>query len=675
MSSKLATPHQQQATTGQGMAGAGGSVRASGGSDSTAGQASSGTGSGNVTNLTTTHAAPLQGATQNVAPLVRKTRQARAPKRRRGSAHTTMSAHGAPLVWLTGGAMATALAMIVGLLVLVLYQGLQTFWPGALVQWTVSNNSGEGSQSVLLGEVARTESFRPEPGFLDELKTRAPELYEKAQAEMKVHDGKLSRQMLWTGRTGGVEFAGSRALWVNDFAIESATQPEWATVVERLDGGRTYGTPADFLVDGKSVASGPEEVWKKYEEFHSTAVARWAKGVSLDRNDRGAIDRSERAARLAVVGAQLDLKAAERDKADNSGAIASAKAAVDAKQKTYDEVKRQAAEDKEKINAEIQKLNDENARYAVKVTTASGETIELLLADIVRAYPANRLSLMGKLGVYASRWWEFLTADPRESNTEGGVFPAIWGTVAMTMIMSVLVVPFGVLAALYLREYAKAGPIVSMIRISINNLAGVPSIVFGVFGLGLFCYVIGASIDQLFFKAALAEGTPTFGTGGIMWAAMTLALLTLPVVIVATEEALAAVPNSMREGSYACGASKWQTIRRIVLPRAMPGIMTGMILAVARGAGEVAPLLLVGVKDLAPALPVDGVFPYVHPQRSFMHLAYQIYIVGFKSPNAEAAKPMVFTTTLLLIVMVALLSLMAVYLRGRLRRRFVLTQF
>ena len=290
---------------------------------------------------------------------------------------------------------------------------------------------------------------------------------------------------------------------------------------------------------------------------------------------------------------------------------------------------------KAKISSEIKQLEAENARYVMRVTTASGEAIDLPLANIVRAYPANTLSLAGKLGVYASRWWEFLTADPRESNTEGGVFPAIWGTVAMTLIMSVLVVPFGVLAALYLREYAQAGAVVSAIRISINNLAGVPSIVFGVFGLGLFCYVIGASIDQLFFRAALSEGTPTFGTGGIMWASLTLALLTLPVVIVATEEALAAVPNSMREGSYACGASKWQTIRRIVLPRAMPGIMTGMILAMARGAGEVAPLLLVGVKDLAPALPVDGVFPFVHPQRSFMHLAYQIYIVGFQKPECR----------------------------------------
>ncbi|HTQ38465.1 MAG TPA: phosphate ABC transporter permease PstA [Pirellulales bacterium] len=596
------------------------------------------------------------------------------PKHRVSSAHTTLSAHGAPLVWLTGGALATALLMIIGLLMLVLYEGLQTFWPAPLVQLEVKSD-GAGPATTLLGEISRSETFKPEPTFLDDLKQHAPDLFAKAQAEMASHDGLLRRQLIWTGRTAAVDFAGSRAMWVNDFAIQSQSHPEWAIVVERFDGGRSYGTPAELTGDGKSVANGPEEVWSKYNELHGEVLSRWRLSVSLDRNDRGAIDRRERSARLALVGAQLNLKDLQRDHPGEGAAIQSATTAVETKQKTYDSVEVQAVAEKAKITDQIKALEAENARYALHLTTAAGSPLELPLADIMRAYPANRLSLAGKLGVYASRWWEFLTADPRESNTEGGVFPAIWGTVAMTLIMSVLVVPFGVLAALYLREYAKAGAIVSAIRISINNLAGVPSIVFGVFGLGLFCYVIGASIDQLFFRAALSEGTPTFGTGGIMWASFTLALLTLPVVIVATEEALAAVPNSMREGSYACGGSKWQTIRRIVLPRAMPGIMTGMILAMARGAGEVAPLLLVGVKDLSPSLPVDGVFPYVHPERSFMHLAYQIYIVGFKSPNAETAKPMVFTTTLLLIVMVAMLSITAVYLRSKLRKRFVLTQF
>jgi phosphate transport system permease protein len=238
----------------------------------------------------------------------------------------------------------------------------------------------------------------------------------------------------------------------------------------------------------------------------------------------------------------------------------------------------------------------------------------------------------------------------------------------MTLVMSVLVVPFGVLAALYLREYARAGPIVSAVRIAINNLAGVPSIVFGVFGLGFFCYIVGASIDELLFAAKLP--TPTFGKGGLLWASLTLALLTLPVVIVPTEEALAAVPRSMREGSYACGATQWQTIRRIVLPRAMPGIMTGAILALARGAGEVAPLMLVGAVKLAPELPLDASAPFLHPERSFMHLGFHIYDLGFQSQNSEAAKPMVYTTTLLLIAIVVALNLLAIWIRARLRRRF-----
>ena len=262
--------------------------------------------------------------------------------------------------------------------------------------------------------------------------------------------------------------------------------------------------------------------------------------------------------------------------------------------------------------------------------TLNGKEIEV--AAIVRAYPANQLGWWSRLGVYVPRWWEYLWAEPREANSEGGVYPAIFGTVTMTLIMSLLVVPFGVLAALYLREYAKQGFIISMVRIAVNNLAGVPSIVFGVFGLGFFCYIVGAGIDDLFFSAHLPS--PTYGTGGVLWASLTLALLTLPVVIVATEEALAAVPGSLREGSYACGASKWQTTRRIVLPRAAPGIMTGMVLAMARGAGEVAPLMLVGAVKSAPALPMDGNFPFLHPDRSFMHLGFHIYDVGFQPQNS-----------------------------------------
>ncbi len=310
---------------------------------------------------------------------------------------------------------------------------------------------------------------------------------------------------------------------------------------------------------------------------------------------------------------------------------------------------------------------------ALRLRTATGAEKDLPLDAIVRAYPANGLGGGARVGVYLDRWREFLTAEPREANSEGGVFPAIFGTVVMTLGMTILVVPFGVMAALYLREYAKAGLMISLVRIAINNLAGVPSIVFGVFGLGFFCYIVGGGIDRLFFADKLPS--PTFGTGGVMWASLTLALLTLPVVIVATEEALAAVPSSMREGSYACGATKWQTIRRVVLPRALPGVMTGAILAMARGAGEVAPLMLVGAVKLAPDLPVDGAWPFLHPERSFMHLGFHIFDLGFQSQNSEAAKPMVFTTTMLLMTIVLLLNAAAIWLRSRLARKFAGSKF
>ena len=305
---------------------------------------------------------------------------------------------------------------------------------------------------------------------------------------------------------------------------------------------------------------------------------------------------------------------------------------------------------------------------ALVVETAGGARKDVAAAAIVRTVRPNALGFWGRLGVYGSRVREFLLDDPRESNTEGGIFPAIFGTVMMVFLMSFAVLPLGVLAALYLREYARQGPLVRIVRISVNNLAGVPSIVFGVFGLGFFVYVVGGSIDRFFFADALP--TPTFGTGGILWAALTLALLTVPVVIVATEEGLAAVPRGVREGSLALGATKIETIVKVVLPAAAPGILTGMILAMARAAGEVAPLMIVGMVKLAPALPVDGTAPFVHLERKFMHLGFHIFDVGFQSPNVEATKPLVFATALLLIAVVTIVNLAAIMLRNRLRRKY-----
>ena len=405
----------------------------------------------------------------------------------------------------------------------------------------------------------------------------------------------------------------------------------------------------------------------------------------------------------------------------------------------------------EQIREESRRLEAEDARVRLLVRSAAGQLAPLrqsdtdqpmLLSQVVRAVPANAMSLGERVSVYLERWGEFLFAQPRESNTEGGIFPVIFGTVILTILLSVVVVPLGVVAALYLREYATQGPLTSAVRIAVNNLAGVPSIVYGVFGLGFFCYSVGSFVDggpsdpwpvavwwgmvaavgslvllgvwsgqaaapargqtpgawqrraaraglllwigccalavaaiagtpyfEGFYRAR--QPSPTFGTKGLLWASLTLALLTLPVVIVATEEAIAAVPRSMREGSYACGGSKWQTIQRIVLPRAMPGIMTGMILAMARGAGEVAPLMLVGAVKLAPELVVSADFPFVHLDRSFMHLGFHIYDVGLQGPDSQAARPIVWCTTLVLIVIVVLLTTTAVQIRAGLRRKYL----
>ena len=238
----------------------------------------------------------------------------------------------------------------------------------------------------------------------------------------------------------------------------------------------------------------------------------------------------------------------------------------------------------------------------------------------------------------------------------------------MVLLMAVMVTPLGIMAAIYMREYAKQGPLIRVIRVSVNNLAGVPSIVYGVFGLGFFVYVLGGSIDRLFFPEALPA--PTFGTPGLFWASLTLAILAVPVVIVATEEGLARIPRAVREGSLALGATKAETLWKIVLPMASPAMMTGLILAVARAAGEVAPLMLVGVVKLAPSLPVDGNYPYVHLDQKIMHLGFHIYDVGFQSPNVEAARPLVYATALLLVVVIALLNFSAIAIRNRLREKY-----
>jgi phosphate transport system permease protein len=327
----------------------------------------------------------------------------------------------------------------------------------------------------------------------------------------------------------------------------------------------------------------------------------------------------------------------------------------------------------EKLALEAKNLRARQKTETLQYKLQDGKEGSQAVGEILHVMRPNSLSWFQKFRWFLFNAWEFISGEPREANTEGGIFPAIFGTFVMTLLMSVLVTPLGVIAAIYLREYAKQGMMVRAVRISVNNLAGVPSIVFGVFGLGFFVYTLGGSIDQLLFSSALP--TPTFGTGGIFWAALTLSLLTLPVIIVAAEEALGAVPRGVREAALACGASKWQTIQRIVLPAAVPGILTGVVLAMARGAGEVAPLMLVGVVKLAPTLPLDSIYPFIHGERKFMHLGFHIFDLGFQSPDSEAAKPMVFATTLFLIAMVIALNLAAIVLRNKIRKKYAISAF
>jgi len=516
-------------------------------------------------------------------------------------------ARGQPWVWVTAGGIATALLMIVGLLLLVLINGLTAYWPERVARVRLQDGT------TLLGEFTRTEA---------------------------------GRRLL---RTGNFDLTGKDFQWVEDAQIAGEDHPGEAWVFERLEWGRFYGSLREVRLDDRPVVPAPD----RFRELHGAARRRLAEIRRIEKHDLGAVFAEMERLRLAVRKADV-----------RHGPGSSA---VEAARRRAREREPGLEQETAALNRRLEELKQEDRRATVVLADVNGREKVHRVSEVVRAYPANELGLPGRLAVYGSRWWEFLSSEPREFNTEGGIFPAIFGTVLMTLIMSVVIVPFGVIAALYLREYARQGALVSTVRIAVNNLAGVPSIVFGIFGLGFFCYLVGGRIDALFHPEKLPA--PTFGTQGLLWASLTLALLTVPVVIVATEEALAAVPQSLREGSYGCGASRWQTIRRIVLPKAMPGIMTGLILAMARGAGEVAPLMLTGVVKLA-EVPVDGHFPFLHLERSFMHLGFHIYDVGLQSRNSEAGKPTVFVTTLVLILVVAVLNLAAIWVRGRLRRRY-----
>ena len=523
---------------------------------------------------------------------------------------------GEPFIWTTAAALATTLLLAAVLIVVVLVNGLGVFWPSPVAVAELHDGSR------VMGEVIRREDVFDGEGQRIQFKIGNRDLY-------------------------GLDFR-----WVDQADIARMSFPEDAIVLERQEYGNFYGTITSL--EGHSVTS-PAQGWDGLRQRL--------------REMAGEQDRiAEMGSKLTDFNGQIarlrmrERKLLYRGLTAKDARVAELQARREILERQFHEVADQQSE-------LISTLRQRTATFV----DVNGREREMPLVDIVRPYQPNRMSLPAKVGHYAAKLWELLSAEPRESNTEGGLFPAIFGTVMLIFVMSLFSFPLGVLAAIYLREYAKEGILVRMVRIAVNNLAGIPSIVYGIFGLAFFVYGVGGSIDQLFFPERLPD--PTFGTGGILWASLTLSLLTVPVVIVATEEALSAIPNGVREGSLALGATKFQTLTRILLPMASPGIMTGLILAMARAAGEVAPLMITGVVKMAPALPLDGQFPFLHLDRKFMHLGFHIYDIGFQSPNVEAAKPMVFVTTLLLVIIVLIMSSVAIRLRNKMKKRYTYSTF
>lgn len=538
---------------------------------------------------------------------------------------------GAPWIWLNAAAVSFCLFMIIGILGLILVRGIGHFWPSDVVRF---NYNAEGAKTItLFGEIIDT-SVTPAP------------MARVSGFKMANYEETLVQYQI---KTGNRDVGGSDFRWIQERYVKQQDKPADITVLERREWGNFYGHLMAVKENGKVIASGeqalPEALTKLAETLElQKAITR------LEKKEIGAINYRLEQLRLKEKRLELDKRLDEAAKSE----LKQEKSELYKRYETY--------------QTELRVLYQKIKTASLGMRTDSGTEINVPLAKVVRLYQPNGMGMFGKIGHYFSKLGEFLSEDPREANTEGGIFPAIFGTIMMVLIMSVIVTPFGVIAAVYLREYAKQGFMTRLIRIAVNNLAGVPSVVYGVFGLGFFVYILGGKLDRLFYPEAAPA--PVFGTPGILWASITLALLTLPVVIVATEEGLTRIPKSIREGSLALGATKLETLWRTVLPMASPAIMTGLILAVARAAGEVAPLMLVGVVKLAPTLPLDGNFPFLHLDRKFMHLGFHIYDVGFQSPNVEAARPLVYATALLLVLVIIGLNLAAILIRNNLREKY-----
>ena len=538
---------------------------------------------------------------------------------------------GSPWIWLTAGAVAACVLVVVGVLALTAGRGLGHFWPKAVAETTYTER--DGTVIGLIGELRDREEV-------------AVRRLREAGFDIKGEAVFAERVLV---KMGNRDVTGADFRWFPLPLLGELNFPRDIITIERREWGNFYGHLVSVKESGRVVARG-EAAGPELHPRLQRANDLFNQIYRIEKDEIGKINYGLEQLRLQARKLEIQGQLGNDAKADFE--------------------QRRAALNGEfgKLQQRLDGLRQEIGRDTLVGRVMDGQEVEVKLALVADVYRANDMGLGDKIGHYVKKVGEFVWDDPREANTEGGIFPAIFGTVMMVLLMAVMVTPLGIMAAIYMREYAKQGPLIQVIRVSVNNLAGVPSIVYGVFGLGFFVYFLGGNIDQLFYPEALPA--PTFGSPGLLWASLTLAILTLPVVIVATEEGLARVPRSVREGSLALGATKAETLMRTVLPMASPAMMTGLILAVARAAGEVAPLMLVGVVKLAPALPLDGYFPFLHLERKFMHLGFHIYDVGFQSPNVEAARPLVYATALLLVIVIMVLNLAAIRLRNSLREKF-----
>jgi len=533
---------------------------------------------------------------------------------------------GSPWIWLSAGGVSISLISVLGLLWLIASRGLSYFWPSELYQFNLSDE--HGVSSVVIGEIYDREQIPV---------SQLAHLNLTLDPEQEI----LERLLI---KTGNRELVSLDFRWLLSHNITQTQTPDDLVVVERRTNGNFYGYIDSVVVDGKKVANNQlNELLTRVEHFQEKIDA-------LQKSDIGAINYQLERLRLKTRKYQLENKLTPTVQAEIDSEIATLN------------------QNYAKLEQELMGYREEISRDHIVMRAMDGQLVTINFEYILKVSFNNTLTLIEKTAMFFSQVGSFLVDDPREANTEGGVFPAIFGTVLMVLLMTVIVSPFGVIAAIYLHEYAGNNALTKLLRIAVINLAGVPSIVYGVFGLGFFVYMVGGSLDQLFYSENLPS--PTFGTPGVLWSALTLAILTLPVVIVSTEEGLSRIPSAMRHGSLALGATKAETLWRIILPIASPAIMTGIILAIARAAGEVAPLMLVGVVKMAPNLPLDGNFPFLHLDRKFMHLGFHIYDVGFQSPNVEAARPLVFATALLLVTIIVALNMTAVSIRNKLRERY-----